>query len=216
MSLWSWDIEVDNCAICRNLVMEFCIECQANRGGSIGSSGSGHNDECTVAWGVCNHAFHFHCISRWLRTRPSCPLDNQDWSATQREDAVAAPFARDRCVRCCRLLLTRLLLRVHVPVSQGISKVWLEHCWPVTSSHTAFRLSSLSAPHCSYVRSMAARPRLSHTQKAYSSFNSDDDDGGDEKSEAGRRHRKAAISTLVGSRRGYTRTMGSARSTDST
>ena len=27
-----------------------------------------------MAWGECNHAFHFHCIQRWLKTRNVCPL----------------------------------------------------------------------------------------------------------------------------------------------
>jgi hypothetical protein len=48
------------------------IECQADSHSSVST-------DCTVAWGVCNHAFHFHCISRWLTTRSVCPLDNQAW-----------------------------------------------------------------------------------------------------------------------------------------
>ena len=72
VALWSWDIQIDTCAICKNLVQDPCIECQSR------------NDtktpvECQVAWGACKHTYHFHCISKWIKNRPVCPLDNKEW-----------------------------------------------------------------------------------------------------------------------------------------
>ena len=69
VALWAWDIQVDNCAICRNPIMDACIECMATN----------DSRECAVAWGACNHAYHLHCITKWLQTRKVCPLDNSDW-----------------------------------------------------------------------------------------------------------------------------------------
>lgn len=72
VAIWAWDMNVSNCAICRNHIMDLCIECQANRELC-------DPEYCAVAWGVCNHAFHYHCISRFLKMRRVCPLDNKEW-----------------------------------------------------------------------------------------------------------------------------------------
>lgn len=59
----------DNCNIHCNHKLDPCIECQGNL--SVANKA-----ECTVAWGTCNHAFHYHCLSQYLETRSNCPLDN--------------------------------------------------------------------------------------------------------------------------------------------
>jgi RING-box protein 1 len=62
---------MQQCAICRNQLMEASIEHQANP--SADSSG------LTVAKGCCGHGFHLDCIQRWLKSRSSCPLCNREW-----------------------------------------------------------------------------------------------------------------------------------------
>lgn len=73
VALWAYDITVDNCAICRNHIMDQCIECQSIQ------EMSNVDESCTIAWGKCSHVFHMHCITKWLNTRQVCPLDNRNW-----------------------------------------------------------------------------------------------------------------------------------------
>ena len=101
VALWAWDVHIDTCAICKNNVQDPCIECQAlqdnhqtidcpvawgtcnhkflKKYASYLFQDNVQTFDCPVAWGTCNHTFHYHCITKWLKTRPVCPLDNRDW-----------------------------------------------------------------------------------------------------------------------------------------
>ena len=59
---------------CHNQLMVPCITCEAE---------PAQAEECSVAWGTCSHSYHFHCITRWLRTRSTCPLDDEEWEFVQ-------------------------------------------------------------------------------------------------------------------------------------
>ncbi|OVA15251.1 Alcohol dehydrogenase superfamily [Macleaya cordata] len=84
VAFWGWDTTLDNCGICRNQIMGPCIECEAAAAAAAddddqasASAMTSNNNYCIVAWGVCNHAYHFHCINRWLSEHGVCPLVGQ-------------------------------------------------------------------------------------------------------------------------------------------
>jgi RING-box protein 1 len=82
--VWKWKLINESCSICRSELQESCIECQANfSSSSSSSSSSSHLSECPIAWGNCGHAFHQHCIFRWLKKNNTCPLDMSDWSTVK-------------------------------------------------------------------------------------------------------------------------------------
>lgn len=67
---WKWTVEDEECGICRCAFDAFCPRC--NRPG----------DGCAPVWGVCNHAFHLHCITKWAEARESevlCPMCRREW-----------------------------------------------------------------------------------------------------------------------------------------
>ena len=70
VGLWSLDVQIETCAICRNHIMDSCVECQ---------NGVENCGACSVSWGKCGHAFHTHCIEKWRSLRNVCPLDTEAW-----------------------------------------------------------------------------------------------------------------------------------------
>jgi RING-box protein 1 len=60
---WKYDVENDECIICRNNIMESCIEC----------SNINKSDNCLCSKSSCNCYFHTHCINKWLKYNKNCP-----------------------------------------------------------------------------------------------------------------------------------------------
>jgi len=67
---WSYAADNDNCAICHNALIIPCIMCEAE---------PNRAEECHPSWGMCSHGYHFHCITKWLKTRSTCPLDDEEF-----------------------------------------------------------------------------------------------------------------------------------------
>lgn len=102
VAAWSWSVQADSCAICKNALADVCVVCQTSAplpslesspqdGASFAlrqpqqphSSRAMYAfssvDRCTLSWGCCSHVFHSHCISRWLTERRVCPLCAKGW-----------------------------------------------------------------------------------------------------------------------------------------
>mmetsp|Transcript_28631 Transcript_28631/g.72527 ORF Transcript_28631/g.72527 Transcript_28631/m.72527 type:complete len:127 (+) Transcript_28631:153-533(+) len=90
VGLWSWDVLVDNCAICRNHLMEPSIEYQSMNPDHATPDHAG----LQIAFGCCGHVFHLDCIQRWLKTRNVCPLCNRDWEFSKIESIGRGCFDR--------------------------------------------------------------------------------------------------------------------------
>jgi RING-box protein 1 len=71
VSMWSHQGDDENCSICRSTINDVCIQCQTLMGQP--------NISCNIGWGACNHAFHVHCISTWIKSHSTCPLCSEPW-----------------------------------------------------------------------------------------------------------------------------------------
>ncbi|KAJ3676085.1 hypothetical protein LUZ60_003497 [Juncus effusus] len=67
---WTWDAADETCGICRMPFDGCCPDCKFP------------GDDCPLIWGQCNHAFHLHCILKWINTQtstPHCPMCRREW-----------------------------------------------------------------------------------------------------------------------------------------
>ncbi|KGN44481.1 hypothetical protein Csa_016037 [Cucumis sativus] len=67
---WTWNAQDETCGICRMAFDGCCPDCKLP------------GDDCPLIWGACNHAFHLHCILKWVNSQTSqahCPMCRREW-----------------------------------------------------------------------------------------------------------------------------------------
>ncbi|KAE9051296.1 hypothetical protein PR001_g1580 [Phytophthora rubi] len=71
VATWKWGVDEECCGICRYAFEACCPDCTMP------------GDGCPPVWGACTHAFHMHCLMKWLESlqsmRQHCPMCRQDW-----------------------------------------------------------------------------------------------------------------------------------------
>jgi hypothetical protein len=70
---WSWKTGDGRCPICHASITVPCLTCANN------PTQSG----CHIAWGICGHNVHHHCVEGWNKTNPNCPQCNHLWKAVR-------------------------------------------------------------------------------------------------------------------------------------
>ena len=76
VAVWTWNTDIENCAICKFYLSELCPDCSGDPQNNI--------RKCKPVWGQCKHPFHRHCIGEWLQRSNTCPLCAQEWK--EKED----------------------------------------------------------------------------------------------------------------------------------
>jgi RING-box protein 1 len=71
ISVSTLNIHNSDCPICRCSLHDKCLDCS--------NDDSLTTNDCTSVVGICDHGYHMHCISSWIKTRNNCPLDNKTW-----------------------------------------------------------------------------------------------------------------------------------------
>ena len=70
ISVWEHNINQTVCQICKLDLHSKCIIC----------IDSNHAGSCNISIGVCDHAFHCHCINDYIKKSvKSCPVDCVPW-----------------------------------------------------------------------------------------------------------------------------------------